>query len=236
MDSFEWNKIAGWLLAAMIAVLGLIILTGYAFSDDRPEEMAYLPCGEEGCVTEVAGAEEEVDMMMELAMAMQDAEVSKGENVFKKCATCHNIAPGGANKQGPNLYAIMGKDIGSAAGFGYSDALASEPGEWTFEKMNEYIANPRGAIPGNIMAFAGISKASDRAALFKYMNEQGSNLPLPEVTAEMLAGDDPEGTGEDAGKAPDTVEPELADAQEVPNSNIGGPAAPNQDADESPTE
>nr|WP_255536527.1 c-type cytochrome [Pacificimonas pallii] len=163
--------------------------------------------------------------------------MSKGANVFKKCATCHTINQGGEHKQGPNLYGVMGRDIGSAAGFGsYSSALKEETGSWTFEKMNEYIANPRSAIPGNVMAFAGISKADDRADLFAYLNEQGSNLPLPAMPAPVLVDEDPDGTGAEAAKADDTVEAELENAQAVPNSNIGGPAAPNQDADENPAQ
>ncbi len=233
MDSYEWNKIFGWLLAAAIAVLGLGILSGFAFHDTSEGANSYLPCGEAGCVTESASAAEDAaDPMMELAMAMPQADAAKGANVFKKCATCHTIEQGGPNKQGPNLYGVMGRDIGSHAGFSYSSALAEAPGAWSWEMMNAYIANPRGAIPGNVMAFAGISKAADRADLFAYLNSMGSNLPLPPVPE--VAEADPAGTGPDEAKADDTVEAEVADAEAVPNSNIGGPAAPNQDADEDP--
>lgn len=225
MDSYEWNKIFGWLLAAAIAVLALGIVTGFFFHDERPEQMAFIVD-----VPEVAVAgEEEADPMIELATSMQSAEIARGENVFKKCATCHTIAQGGANKQGPNLYGIVGRDIGSYAGFGYSEALQNEPGAWTFEKLNGYIANPRTSIPGNQMSFAGISKARDRADLFVYLNTQGSNEPLPAVPALPLAGDDPEDTGPEAAKAEDVPEAELSDAAAVPESNIGGPAAENQD-------
>ncbi|MGB7418046.1 MAG: cytochrome c family protein [Erythrobacter sp.] len=232
MDSYEWNKIFGWLLAAAIAVLGLGIASGFAFTDTSEEENAYLPCGEAGCVTESADAEDAVDPMLELAMAMPEADAAKGANVFKKCATCHTIESGGANKQGPNLYGVMGRDIGSHAGFSYSSALSETPGGWTWEMMNKYIANPRGAIPGNVMAFAGISKAKDRADLFAYLNSQGSGLPLPPIPE--VAEADPEETGPDEAKADDTVEADVADAEAVPNSNIGGPGADNQDADDDP--
>ncbi|MHB9879805.1 c-type cytochrome [Pacificimonas sp. ICDLI1SI03] len=252
VDSFEWNKIFGWLLAAAIAVLGLGIATGFAFPQDRPETMGYLPCGEEGCVTEEAGDEGDgISMEDEIALALQEADPAKGANVFKKCATCHTVEQGGPNKQGPNLWGVVGRPIGSHAGFSYSDAMASHGGNWTFEMLNEYIANPKAAIPGNIMAFAGISRAADRADLFAYLNELGSNLPYPappepaaegegedgaavegEEGAAEGEGEDPEGTGPEEGKAPDVPAAEEEEAARVPNSNVGGPAAENQDTEE----
>ena len=43
MDSYEWNKIAGWVLTALVTVLGLSILTGYMFPVHKPETPAYDP-------------------------------------------------------------------------------------------------------------------------------------------------------------------------------------------------
>ncbi|MBZ6377938.1 hypothetical protein B5C34_02350 [Pacificimonas flava] len=226
MDSFEWNKIIGWVLAAAIAVLGLSIVSGAAFDTDRPEEMGFFVDVPE----EAGAAEDEVDPMVELALAMQQADPARGEAVFKKCATCHTIEQGGANKQGPNLWAVVGRDVGSHAGFAYSSALEEEPGNWDWEKLNAYIESPRSAIPGNVMSFAGLSDVQDRANLFAYLHDMGGQIDLPAPPLpEELAAEDPEGTGPEAAKAEDVPEADLADAQEVPESNIGGPAAENQD-------
>lgn len=229
VDSFEWNKIIGWVLAAAIAVLGLSIVSGAVFDTDRPEEMGfYVDVPEEAS----AGADE-VDPMVELAVAMQSAEVSRGEAVFKKCATCHTINQGGENKQGPALYGVVGRDVGSHPGFAYSSALQEEPGNWDWEKLNAYITSPRAAIPGNVMSFAGLSDVQDRANLFAYMNAQGGDLPLPAVPEpEVAEEEDPEGSGPEAAKAEDTVEADLADAAESPEGNVGGPGAGNQDLDD----
>ncbi|MEE4348606.1 MAG: cytochrome c family protein [Pacificimonas sp.] len=224
MDSFEWNKIMGWVLAAAIAVLGLSIVTGYVYDGERPEEMGYFID-----VPEDAGAAAvEVDPMVEFITAMQDPDVAKGEAVFRKCATCHTVEQGGENKLGPNLYGILGKDIASVPGFSYSNALQEEPGDWSYELFNAYMRNPRGTIPGNVMSFAGLSKVEDRANLVAYLLTYGGgpDLPAMPVIAEET---DPEGTGPEEAKADDGPIAELADAEEVPESNIGGPAAENQD-------
>jgi hypothetical protein len=44
-------------------------------------------------------------------------------------------------------------------------------GIWTYEKLNEYLEDPRGFAKGNRMAFAGLRKAEDRAAVIAYLNE-----------------------------------------------------------------
>jgi len=103
----------------------------------------------------------------------------KGEAVFAKCAACHTVASGGANGIGPNLWGALGKPHGHVAGFAYSDALKSVPGNWDFAGMDAWLASPRKYAPGTKMSFAGLSSAEDRANLIVYLNSQGSNLPLP---------------------------------------------------------
>ena len=45
VDSFEWNKIAGWVLTASIAVLGLSIVTGEVFAPEPLEKQAFVVVG-----------------------------------------------------------------------------------------------------------------------------------------------------------------------------------------------
>jgi cytochrome c len=114
-----------------------------------------------------------------IATLLATADVAKGEAVFKKCAACHTIAQGGANGIGPNLWAAMGKPHGHVAGFAYSDALKSVPGNWDWEGMDKWLANPKKYAPGTKMTFAGLGNPEERANLILYLNAQGSNLPLP---------------------------------------------------------
>ena len=110
---------------------------------------------------------------------MATADMSKGEAIFKKCVACHTIAQGGANGIGPNLWGTVGKPLASHAGFSYSDALKSKGGTWTFDALNDWLANPKKFAPGNKMTFAGLGNPEERAAVLLYLNSQGSNLPLP---------------------------------------------------------
>lgn len=114
--------------------------------------------------SETAGeAEPEVDF----ATVFAAADVGKGERVWSKCRACHKLEDG-ANSTGPTLYAVVDREIGSVAGFGYSGALpAGEP--WSVENLDAFLANPKGYAPGTSMSFTGLKKIEDRANLIAYL-------------------------------------------------------------------
>ncbi|MGQ5701346.1 c-type cytochrome [Sandaracinobacteroides sp. A072] len=202
MDSYEWNKIAGWVLTAAIAVLGLSIITGYLFPTTAPETRAYVVEGveEEGGAAGPAGAAEQP-----IAVFLATADLAKGENQFKKCAACHTIDKGGANGIGPNLYGIVGAKHAHIAGFGYSDAMKSTGDKvWDWEGLSAWIANPRKYIPGNKMSFAGMGKPQDRADLIAYLNSK-SDAPLP-MPAVPVAEETPAEVAPDGEPAAETTD------------------------------
>jgi len=166
------NTIAGWVLAGGIVALGLSIVSGMYFHAEAPEKEGFAVAAEAG--GEAGGA-----AAVPIATLLATADIAKGEAAFKKCAACHTIAQGGANGIGPNLWASMGKPHGHVAGFSYSDALKSVPGNWDFEGMDKWLANPKKYAPGTKMTFAGLGNPEERANLIAYLNAQGSNLPLP---------------------------------------------------------
>ena len=166
------NTIAGWVLAGGIVALGLSIVSGMYFHGEAPEKEGFAVAAE-------AGGEAGAAAAVPIATLLATADVAKGEAAFKKCAACHTIAQGGANGIGPNLWASMGKPHGHVAGFSYSDALKSVPGNWDFEGMDKWLANPKKYAPGTKMTFAGLGNPEERANLIAYLNSQGSNLPLP---------------------------------------------------------
>ena len=179
------NTIAGWVLAGGIVALGLSIVSGMYFHGEAPEKEGF------AVVAEASGDAGGV-AVVPIATLLATADVAKGEAVFKKCAACHTIAQGGANGIGPNLWAAMGKPHGHVAGFAYSDALKSVPGNWDWEGMDKWLANPKKYAPGTKMTFAGLGNPEERANLILYLNAQGSNLPLPAPpAAEAPAADAP---------------------------------------------
>ena len=203
------NTIAGWVLAGGIVALGLSIVTGMYFHPEAPEKEGF------AVVAEASGEAGGV-AVVPIATLLATADVAKGEAVFKKCAACHTIAQGGANGIGPNLWAAMGKPHGHVAGFAYSDALKSVPGNWDWEGMDKWLANPKKYAPGTKMTFAGLGNPEERANLILYMNAQGSNLPLPTPPVAEA----PAATG-DAAAAPAAT----GDAAAAPASDAAAPAA-----------
>jgi cytochrome c len=95
---------------------------------------------------------------------------AKGADVFKKCAACHTIAPGGANGIGPNLSKVYGDDIAKGrGGFAFSDALAKKGGKWDDKTLDTWLTSPRDFAPGTKMTFAGLDDPQQRADVIAYL-------------------------------------------------------------------
>ncbi|WP_375381701.1 c-type cytochrome [uncultured Sphingomonas sp.] len=190
------NTIAGWALGGAGIALALSIVGGMAFEGRRPEKMGY-PI--EGVADDSGGgAAAEVP----IASLLPTADATKGADVFKKCAACHNVAQGGAAGVGPNLYGVVGDAIGQGRGFQFSDALGKIGGKWDFDKLNAWLTSPRKFAPGTKMTFAGLGSAQDRANVILYLNQQGSNLPLPPPSAAGATAAKPDGAAATAGANP----------------------------------
>jgi cytochrome c len=208
----RFTTISGWVLFAGIIALGTSVVTGEVFHQERPETMGY-PI--EGVEVEGDG---EADKPIAFYLASGDA--AKGEQVFKKCAACHNADPGGANALGPALYGVMGNPVAGHPGFAFSDALKSKGGTWDWETMSQWLANPKKFAPGTKMTFAGLGNPQDRADVMLFLNSRDSSpMPVPAAPAEA-ASEDPAKPGE-AEK-----EPVLNEQQTGPNpKNVGGEGA-----------
>src|SRR5688572_24200131 len=212
------TTIAGWVLFAGIIALGGSIVTSEIFHDERPETMGY-PI--EGVEVEGEAAEAE----QPIAVFLASADPAKGEQVFKKCAACHNADPGGANAIGPNLYGIMGQPHGAKPGFAYSDDLKAVPGAWTWDAMSAWLANPKKYAPKTKMSFPGLGNPQDRADVMAFLNSRSASpLPLPAAPAASPEKAAAEAEGAGAEKAEN--EPVLTEQQTGSNpKNVGGEGA-----------
>jgi cytochrome c len=95
-----------------------------------------------------------------------------GKDSYRKCVACHKIEKGAPNGVGPNLHGIVGKKVASVKGYTYSTALKAKGGTWNAAALDAYLKNPRTAVPGTKMIFAGIANAAERKALIAYMAAQ----------------------------------------------------------------
>jgi cytochrome c len=99
-------------------------------------------------------------------------DAAEGERVFKKCAACHAVGEGAANRVGPHLNELFGRPAGGLDGFKYSKGM-SEAGEggmvWDDETLALFLEKPRDVVKGTRMAFAGLRKAEERENVIAYL-------------------------------------------------------------------
>ena len=101
------------------------------------------------------------------------ADAEAGAKVFKKCKACHTIDEGGKNKIGPNLNGVLGRQAGSVEDFKYSKAFREASFSWDETELAKYLADPKGYLKGNKMAFPGLKKEDDVANVIAYMMQEG---------------------------------------------------------------
>lgn len=178
MDSFELNKIAGAVLGAGLLLM-VINEVGNALVHPTAPESNVIGIEVAGNAAAPAAAKAD-EPAVPIATLLASADAGKGEKVFGKCKACHTFEKDGANKVGPALYGVLGRDIASVDGFSYSGALAELGGNWGFDEMNAFLENPKGFAKGTKMAFAGLKKDSDRANLILWLRDQAdSPMALP---------------------------------------------------------
>jgi cytochrome c len=104
-------------------------------------------------------------------MTLPSAKPLDGAALFKQqCATCHTTNLTDPVRQGPPLIGIVGRHAGNIDGFHYSAGFAKADFVWDETKLDAWLTNPQGLIPGAVMAYRQ-AKPETRSAIIAYLKE-----------------------------------------------------------------
>ena len=184
MNSYEFNKIAGATLTALLVTTVIGFIGNGLIHPVKLEKPVVVVEGVQSAATSSAPAKpEEIPPVGPL---LAKADVAAGKATFKQCQTCHTDEKGGPNRIGPNLWGVVGRKKASEPGFSYSEAMKGYGAKegvdtWTFEEINKFIIHPQQTVPGTKMTFVGLKKPEDRANVIGYLRTQSdSPVPLPQ--------------------------------------------------------
>jgi cytochrome c len=177
LNSFELNKIAGAGLGTLLLVMWLKVISGAIFAHPKLDKPGY-PLPSEQVVAAAGGVA--APSVVPIGQRLAVADLRKGEMDTKPCQACHNLEKGAGPKIGPPLYGLIDRPKASVAGFNYSEAIQSKGGEWTYDALDQFLANPKAYAQGTKMAFAGETDPAKRADLIDYLHTLSDNPePLP---------------------------------------------------------
>lgn len=114
-------------------------------------------------------------MAMASLAAPATAQAVDGKKLFaSRCAVCHwdPGKPGEQVRMGPSLTGVVGRKAATHPKFTrYSKGMQTFGKPWTEAVLNSYLENPRKVVPGTNMAFAGLKKPEERAAVVAYLKK-----------------------------------------------------------------
>ena len=140
--------------------------------DDTAEGAEVVEAAAEETATEEATADEAAEEGAEEVAGVDPALIAEGEAAFRQCASCHQVGENARSAVGPHLNAVLGRPIGSVDGFRYSAVFgeAADAGEvWGEENLRAFLTDPRGAMRGTRMGFAGINDEAELNAIIAYL-------------------------------------------------------------------
>jgi cytochrome c len=117
---------------------------------------------------------EDAKILASLPVPYNEGDLANGRRQFAKCRSCHVIEKGGDNRVGPALHGIFGRTAGTAAGFAYSPALKGAGFVWDGGKLDQWLADPKGFLPGNRMTFVGLKQEKDRRDVIAYIKVESA--------------------------------------------------------------
>ncbi len=103
------------------------------------------------------------------------ADPAAGERVFRKCLPCHAVGENAVIKVGPVLNGLLGRPAGTYPGYNYTDANKNSKFVWDEATLAKYLINPKAAIPGTKMEFAGLPRPQEIEDVIAYLKQFGAD-------------------------------------------------------------
>lgn len=170
MSGIELNKIAAAILLASLIAMMVGFIANILYKPNlHPEPRGYtLEITESAINSDIKTS---IEQPVDIEKLMKNANAEAGRNIAKKCLMCHSLDKNGANKVGPHLWNIVGKEKAKVENYKYSAALSSKGGSWDEESLFHFLNKPSGYVPGTKMSFAGLNKPQDIADVIMFLKK-----------------------------------------------------------------
>ena len=170
MSLFEFNKILASLIISIIIFFIIGYLGNMLINPENPQEQAYkidIPEDVVGATSTISGSQGEV--IEPVSAILASASIENGMKISKKCSSCHSFKKDEQHKVGPNLFGILGSEVGKINEYSYSNSMANFGGKWNYENLSAFLYKPKEYMEGTKMNFIGLKNVEDRADLILWL-------------------------------------------------------------------
>ncbi len=110
---------------------------------------------------------------------LEPSASDSAESLISQCIVCHTMGENETISAAPSLRGIVGRPVASMKNYDYSQAMTRFGGRWTAGRLDSFIADPRGTVPGTTMAFEGIDDAGERRRIVEFLERRGTEGTPP---------------------------------------------------------
>ena len=178
MTSYDTNRTALALLGSILFAMLLVAFSNLVFAPERPAVPGFALPSATGALAEAPAAAAPKETPLPVLLAKADAK--KGAQDSKVCATCHNFEKGAPPRSGRRSGAWSGVRSDHSRASPIPIRSRSVGGDWTYEKLDHWIADPKGMASATKMAFPGEKDPQKDADILAYLQTLSDNpVPFP---------------------------------------------------------
>ena len=111
------------------------------------------------------------EALAQFTLPAAPASVDPATLFSRQCGTCHVADKAGGQRQGPNLWGVVGRRAGTLPGFTYSPGFAASDIVWQEATLDAYLTNPQAIISTSVMAYRQ-ADAGTRKTIIDWLKKQ----------------------------------------------------------------